>query len=76
MNVVLPITLRSTERRRLIWNWVGLLPFFAFILFFFIIPSFNLFTGAFLNRSGAFTLENVAVFRNPNVIRAYLTSCR
>ncbi|MFN4292742.1 MAG: ABC transporter permease [Thermoflexales bacterium] len=74
MNIALPIAQRSGERRRLIWSWVGLLPFFAFILFFFIIPSFNLFTGAFLNRSGAFTLENVAVFRNPNVIRAYLTS--
>lgn len=56
------------------WNWLGLAPFFIFILFFFLIPSLNLFSGAFLNRSGDFTLENMAVFRNPNVIRAYITS--
>lgn len=61
-------------RQHLLWNWLGLFPFFVFILFFFIIPSLNLFSGAFLNRSGAFTLENMAVFRNPNVIKAYLTS--
>ncbi|MCX7682518.1 MAG: ABC transporter permease subunit, partial [Anaerolineae bacterium] len=61
-------------RAQPLWNWLGLLPFFAFILFFLIIPSLNLFSGAFVNRRGEFTLENVAVFRNPNVIRAYLTS--
>ncbi len=61
-------------REHPLWNWLGLLPFFAFILFFLIVPSLNLFSGAFLNRSGAFTLENLVVFRNPNVIKAYLTS--
>ncbi len=61
-------------REHPLWNWLGLFPFFVFITLFLIIPSFNLFSGAFLNRSGVFTLENMAVFRNPNVIKAYLTS--
>lgn len=56
------------------WNWLGLAPFFAFILFFFIIPSLNLFSGAFVNRSGEFTLDNLAVFRNPFVLKAYFAS--
>jgi putative spermidine/putrescine transport system permease protein len=56
------------------WNWLGLAPFFLFILFFFIIPSLNLFIGAFVNRSSEFTLANMAVFRNPFVLKAYLAS--
>ena len=55
-------------------NWLGLAPFFLFILFFFIIPSLNLFSGAFVNRSGEFTLDNLVVFRNPFVLKAYLSS--
>lgn len=50
------------------------MPFFLFVLVFLIIPSFNLFTGAFVSTSGTFTLANMGVFRNPNVIRAYITS--
>lgn len=57
-----------------LWNWLGLAPFFVFILFFLLIPSANLFIGAFLNRGGAFTLENLRVFLNPSVQLAYLSS--
>lgn len=62
------------KRTHPLWNWLGLIPFFAFILFFLLIPSLNLFTGAFVNRSGAFTLENLRVFQNPSVQLAYLSS--
>jgi putative spermidine/putrescine transport system permease protein len=61
-------------REHPLWNWLGLAPFFLFILFFLIIPSLNLFRGAFINRGGEFTLENLDVFRNPFVLRAYLSS--
>ena len=74
MSIFQSQSLLRTWRQHPLWNWLGLLPFFAFILFFLIIPSFNLFSGAFLNRSGEFTLDNMAVFRNPNVIRAYISS--
>ncbi len=75
MNLAPSISPRKPAwREHPLWNWLGLLPFFAFILVFLIIPSLNLFSGAFIDRSGAFTLENMAVFRNPNVIKAYLTS--
>mgnify|MGYP005859118359 FL=1 len=56
------------------WNWLGLAPFFLFVLVFLIVPSLNLFTGAFVTSQGDFTLANLEVFRNPNVIKAYLTS--
>ncbi|MCS6992483.1 MAG: ABC transporter permease subunit [Anaerolineales bacterium] len=71
---LLRLSSKSLWREHPLWNWLGLLPFFAFILFFLLVPSLNLFSGAFVNRSGAFTLENLAVFANPNVIKAYLTS--
>lgn len=61
-------------RQHPLWNWVGLAPFFLFILFFLLIPSFNLFTGAFVNRQGDFTLENIRFLRNAIVLRAYLSS--
>ncbi|MCS6774730.1 MAG: ABC transporter permease subunit [Anaerolineae bacterium] len=57
-----------------IWDWLGLLPFLAFVLLFLVIPSANLFAGAFVNRTGVFTLENIVVFGNPFVLRSYLVS--
>ncbi len=35
-------------------NWVGVLPFLLFILIFLIIPSTNLFIGAFQDPKGEF----------------------
>ena len=42
-------------------NWVGVLPFFLFILIFLILPSTNLFIGAFQDQSGHFTFANVGI---------------
>lgn len=61
-------------REHPLWNWAGLVPFFLFIFLFLIIPSLNLFTGAFVTNKGFFTLENLSVFRNPLVLKAYMTS--
>jgi putative spermidine/putrescine transport system permease protein len=57
-----------------LWKWIGIAPFFVFILLFLILPSLNLFTGAFYNMQGNFTLENMSVFRNPFVLKSYLIS--
>jgi putative spermidine/putrescine transport system permease protein len=58
-------------------NWVGVLPFFLFILIFLIIPSTNLFIGAFQDQSGHFTLANIGiVLSDATVIRAYETSLK
>jgi putative spermidine/putrescine transport system permease protein len=55
-------------------NWVGVLPFFAFILIFLIIPSLNLFAGAFKDRQGNFTLVNINFLSNPYVLKSYAIS--
>jgi len=65
---------RKSWREHPLWNWVGLLPFFVFILSFLILPSLNLFTGAFTNQQGEFTLENLNILSNPFTLKSYKTS--
>lgn len=65
---------KMSIRSHPLWNWVGLLPFFLFILAFLIIPSLTLFTGAFQNQQGEFTLENINFLRNPFVLKSYIVS--
>jgi len=71
--------LSSSSRQRALrehplWKWVGLLPFFLFILIFLIIPSLRLFTGAFTNQQGKFTLENINFLQNAFVLKSYVVS--
>ncbi len=63
-----------TEALAPLWNWVGVLPFFIFIFVFLILPSTNLFVGAFQDRNGNFTLANVSVILDPYVLKSYSIS--
>ena len=51
-------------------NWIGLVPFFAFIFFFLLLPSTNLLFKSFQDVNGNLTLSNYAVMQNPYVIKA------
>lgn len=55
-------------------NWIGLLPFFLFILAFLILPSLNLFVGAFQDAKGNFTLTNIISLLDPYVLKSYSIS--
>jgi putative spermidine/putrescine transport system permease protein len=55
-------------------DWVGILPFFIFIFAFLIFPSLNLFSGAFKDQQGHFTLENMKFLSNPYVLKSYAVS--
>lgn len=55
-------------------NWVGLFPFFAFILAFLVFPSLNLFIGAFQDQQGNFTLANINFLANPYSLKSYSIS--
>jgi ABC-type uncharacterized transport system, permease component len=55
-------------------NWIAVLPFFLFILAFLIFPSLNLFSGAFKDPQGHFTLENMKFLSNPYVLKSYAIS--
>ena len=55
---------RRTRHRR--WAFLGVLPFFAFITIFLLIPTGELVVGAFRTTTGAFTFSNVAdIFHAP-----------
>ena len=55
-------------------NWLGLLPFSIFILVFLILPSLNLFSGAFKDQAGNFTLANIATLTDPYILKSYSIS--
>lgn len=55
-------------------NLIGLLPFFLFIAFFLIMPSLTLFSGAFQDAQGNFTLANFSFLKNTFALKSYLTS--
>ena len=57
-----------------LWTWIGVVPFFVFIFVFLIMPSGNLFLGAFRDSNDNFTLANVAVLFNPYVIKSFSIS--
>lgn len=73
-----PIAVKSETRRVAqpnSWsNWIGLIPFFAFIIAFLIFPSLNLFIGAFKDQQGNFTLANINFLANPYSLKSYSIS--
>ncbi|HVO71020.1 MAG TPA: ABC transporter permease subunit [Aggregatilineaceae bacterium] len=69
----------STERSRALrlgaWTqWLGVAPFFLFVLAFQILPSLNLFLGAFQDQAGHFTLANFLALSDRFVIKSYMVS--
>ena len=66
---------RSRAVRSPAWTaWLGLAPFLAFILAFQILPSINLFVGAFQDQNGHVTLENFLRLSDRFVIKSYMVS--
>jgi len=69
----------STERTRALrlgaWTkWLGIAPFFVFVLAFEILPSLNLFVGAFQDQDGRFTLANFLGLLDHFVLKSYMVS--
>lgn len=58
------------------WNWLGVLPFFAFAILFLILPTSYLMVGAFQNPAGEFTLANIRGLFENNVVNAYWISIK
>ncbi len=61
----------SLQRLKLSWDWIGVIPFFAFIILFLILPSLSLFVGSFQNAKGQFTLANITGLFTPSILSAY-----
>jgi putative spermidine/putrescine transport system permease protein len=72
--VVQPTRLASLRQRTLSLDWVGLLPFFAFVAIFLFFPSFSIVLRALTDGSGTFTFDNLLGLNNPVIVQAYRSS--
>jgi len=57
-------------------NWLGLLPFAAFVTLFLILPTMKIVVGAFQTPDGGFTLANLRGLNTPSILAAYWISIR
>lgn len=67
---------RSRPFGQVNWNWLGLVPFFVFVLLFLIFPVLYLVNGAFQNGEGQYTLENIIALTTDNIAASYSLSIR
>ncbi|HZS87834.1 MAG TPA: ABC transporter permease subunit [Chloroflexota bacterium] len=69
---------RPADRRprvsRAILDWAAVIPFFAYIGVFLLLPALWLIVGAFQTESGSLTLDNIRALFNDQYANAYLNS--
>ena len=63
--------LSHSKTSRLVWTWLGVVPFFLFALAFLFWPTASLFLVSFQYAKGGLALENVGAMRQPFIVRAY-----
>jgi putative spermidine/putrescine transport system permease protein len=56
---------------RLPWAWLGALPFFAYALFFLLVPAGDVMIGAFRDDAGNWTMHNIDLLRQQQFQHAY-----
>jgi putative spermidine/putrescine transport system permease protein len=67
-------TPRKRPGRARLLTWLGVVPFFAFVGLFLLLPSVSLVVGSFQDQSGGFTLGNVRSLFEAQYLGAYKTS--
>lgn len=63
-------------RRHLPLTWLGLMPFVIFIALFLILPTMHIVIGAFQDRSGGFTLQNIRDLNTGTIPASYWISVK
>jgi putative spermidine/putrescine transport system permease protein len=63
-------------RRRLSFEWLGVVPFIVFAVMFLILPTLYLIGAAFIGREGQFTFDNIAALFTDQIMAAYWISIR
>ena len=67
---------RPKPASRFSWDWLGVVPFFAFAILFLFLPSLVLFVGSFQDAKGNFTLANITGLFTPFILSAYWITIR
>jgi putative spermidine/putrescine transport system permease protein len=57
-------------------DFLGVAPFVLFAIFFLVLPTLGLVGGAFVDRDGAFTFQNILDLGQPQIVSAYSISIR
>ena len=58
------------------WKWLGILPFFLFIVAFQLYPSLSIVVRSFLDDVGRFTLDNIIGLNEPIILNSYLSTIK
>jgi putative spermidine/putrescine transport system permease protein len=67
---------RPRHSTRFSWDWIGVVPFFAFATLFLFLPSLVLFVGSFQDAKGNFTFANITGLFTPSILNAYWVTIR
>jgi putative spermidine/putrescine transport system permease protein len=67
---------QATANRRMIMDWLGIVPFMLFAVLFLILPTLYLVSGAFFNVAGEFTFQNFHDLFQPQIFAAYWISIK
>jgi len=65
-----------TPPRRIPWDYLAVAPFIIFAVMFLFLPTLSLVGGAFTDRQGNFTLDNIAGLFTDQILAAYWISIR
>ncbi|WP_051150476.1 ABC transporter permease [Rubellimicrobium thermophilum] len=57
-------------------RWLGVLPFFVFVILFLILPTLYIVVGAFRQTGGGWTFDNILNLRQQSIINAYWVSIK
>jgi putative spermidine/putrescine transport system permease protein len=61
---------------RLRLDWLAVVPFIVFSVMFLALPTVYILVGAFTNRAGQFTFDNILGLLDPSIVSAYWVSIR
>jgi putative spermidine/putrescine transport system permease protein len=67
---------QNAKRRPLPLNWLGLAPFVIFVFLFLIWPTMHIVIGAFQDRAGNFTLQNIRDLNTGTIPSSYWISIK
>lgn len=62
--------------RRKLWDWLAVVPFFAFAIAFLLLPAASIAFNSFLDRQGNPTIDNIIGLSQPFILQAYWSSIR
>lgn len=67
---------KQSAVRKLPLTWLGLVPFALFILLFLVLPTMHIVIGAFQDRAGNFTLQNIKDLQTGTIPSSYWISIK